>query len=72
MQQHLSYKPSGAPEVTSEGLNQNTFLGKHIPTFLEVQVFWMIPSPYQKILYETQAAMHACLTPKCQVAYGML
>ena len=27
MQQHLSYKPSAAPEATSEGLNLKTFLG---------------------------------------------
>ena len=43
MQQHLYYKPSGAPEATSEGLNLKKFPGG-TPPYPRSSVLYMIDS----------------------------
>ena len=49
-QQHLSYKPSGNPESTSEGLKFKHYLGGGHP---QEQYASRLSPPYQKVLDET-------------------
>ena len=70
MQQHLNYKPSGAPEATSESPKFKNFLGEHIsrlPTPQEqcASHDQFFPLPNNKILYETCVYVYAIVYVHC-------